>query len=88
METRLYHKESIRIVVDHKRDNFIDITCEEFETAGGITLYPSMQYIEVRKKDSLIKIYTFKKRSDKKEFDFGWWNDAEVIYVINEVIKQ
>jgi len=88
MEIRLNNKESIRLTVDHERNNFIDVSCEDYEMAGGITLFPSMQYVEIRKKGGYIKIFTFKKKSHKKEIDFGYWKDAEVIFAINEVIHK
>ena len=53
----------------------------------AIDLHTAFQYIEVRRKDCQVRVFSFKKKSHKKECDFGWWSDAEVILAINEVNK-
>ena len=49
----------------------------------AIDLFASFQYIEIRKKDEQVRVFTFKRKSDKKDCDFKWWGDAEVILAIN-----
>ena len=67
-------------------NNFIDI--EKAGVSGlCVTLFSSFQYIEIRKKGDQLRVYTFPKKSHKKEFDFGEiWEDAEVVYSLNEQI--
>ena len=65
--------------------NFIDV-CGAGYRGLGVTLFTGFQYVEVRKRDDQIKIFTFPKKSDKKDYDFGRWVDAEVVYSCNEQI--
>lgn len=63
--------------------NFIDVSKVDF--AGiGVDIYSGFQYIELRKKQDRLKLFTFPKKSIKKEYDFGWWSDAEIVYSLNE----
>ncbi len=84
MKVRLYNGDDIRVTCDHSEKNFIDIRRQEWE-AMSVDAYPSMQYIEIRKKNDQLRIYFFKKKSDKKECLFGWWEDSEVVFSINNV---
>ena len=86
MELRLRNKESIRINSDHENNNFIDVSGTEFDVATTIDLYPSFHYIEMRKKNGLVRLFLFKKKGYKKDFDFGYYTDAEVVFALNEVI--
>ena len=84
MEIKLNHEDRFRVDGGYDgMSNFIDISKAGF---SGIctTLFTGFQYIEVRKKDGLLKIYTFPKKSHKKEYDFGTWTDAEVVFSLNE----
>ena len=83
MRIKLDNKDKIRIVGDNKELNFIDTQVVGYESLA-IDLYTSFYYIEIRKKESQIRVFTFPKKSYKKECDFGWWEDAEVIYALNE----
>ena len=82
MNLRLQHKESIRIVGDCKENNFIDVSGVGYESLA-IDLFGTFQYIEIRKKETQLRVFTFIKKSYKKECDFGWWEDAEVVYSLN-----
>ena len=66
-------------------NNFIDVAKADY--AGiELTLFAGFQYIEIRKKGDLVKVFTFPKKSIKKDFDFNGWEDAEVVYSVNEQI--
>lgn len=65
--------------------NFIDISKEGFNGLG-VTLFSVFQYIEIRKKDDILKVFTFPNKSQKKEADLGVWSDAEVVFSLNKQI--
>lgn len=87
MEVKLNQDDSLRINSEYgKCSNFIDLKRAGFSGLSA-TLFTGFQYIEIRKKGDQIKIFTFPKKSHKKEYDFGEiWKDAEVIYSINEQV--
>lgn len=82
---RLYPTERIRITADYKDNSFIDVSGHKDELGMSIELYPTMQYIEIRKKGGVLRQFIFEKKGHKKYYDFGYWGDAEVIFSINEV---
>lgn len=88
MDLRLRSKDRIRIVGDHEENNFIDVGGTDWDLAMTVDLYPAFHYIEIRKRDSSVRVFLFKKKGDKKEYDFGWYKDAEVIFALNEVLKK
>lgn len=83
MEIKLQVNDRFRIYGDYAQDNFVDIS-RLFYDAMAIDLHTASQYIEIRCKESQVRVFTFKKKSHKKECDLGWWEDAEVILAINE----
>ena len=83
MEIHLQVNDRFRIYGDYAQDNFVAISQFGYE-AMAIDLHTAFQYIEIRRKDCQVRVFTFKKKSHKKECDFGWWEDAEVILAINE----
>ena len=85
METRIRKDDRLRIVGDFKGNNFIDIRQVGYESIA-VDLHASFNYIEIRRKEQQIRVFTFPKKSLKKECDFGWWEDAEVVYSVNEQI--
>jgi hypothetical protein len=44
--------------------------------------------MEIRRKANQVKTFYFESKRHKKEFDFGYWEDAEVIFAFNEVIHK
>jgi len=84
---KLDQTDRIRIYGDWKEDLFIDINGHKDELGMSIDLYPTMQYIEIRKKGGVCKLFLFEKKGNKKYYDFGFWEDAEVIFSINDVKK-
>ena len=86
MEINLQDSDRLRLHADFKQENFVNISKFGYE-AMAIDLHTAFQYIEVRRKDCQVRVFSFKKKSHKKECDFGWWADAEVILAINEVNK-
>lgn len=85
MIIRLNSEERVRITTGSTKKNFVDITGEKFEQALGISFLCSQTYLEIRKKDGQIKSFYFESKRHKKEFDFEWWSDAEVIFANNDV---
>ena len=85
MDLRIRQDDNLRIYADHKQQNFIDVHQVGYE-GMAIDLFTSFQYIEIRKKNTQLRVFTFTKKSMKKECDFGWWDDAEVVFSINEKI--
>ena len=83
MNIKLRESDRFRLSVDHDNDNFIDINHVGYE-ALAVDFYLHFQYIEIRRKKDQIRVFSFKKKSHKKECDFGWWKDADVIMAINE----
>jgi len=83
MDIKLRGEDKISISADHKESNFIRVSAFGYD-ALAVDLHMSFQYIEVRKKLCQVRVFSFKKKSDKKDCDFGWWKDAEVILAINE----
>ena len=84
MDIKLHTTDKIRIDGSYgSLDNFIDITKPDYGSIA-INLYASFCYIELRKKGDRLKLFTFPKKSMKKDCDLGWWEDAEVVYAINE----
>lgn len=84
MEVKLQSKDTFRVNGDYSNCcNFIDISKEGF-SGIGMCLFTSFQYIEIRKKKDMIKVFTFPKKSHKKEHDFGYWEDAEIVFTLNE----
>ena len=86
MELRLNPSDRIRITTGSQRlSKFIDAASEKAEIALSVSFLCSQTYFEVRKKDGQIKCFFFEKKGHKKYFDFGWWNDAEVVFANNDV---
>lgn len=82
---KLNAEQRIRVTGDYKENNFIDINSHKHEIGMSIDFHPCKQYIEIRKKEGWCRQFFFEKKSQKKYFDFGYWEDAEVIFSLNEV---
>jgi len=85
MKIRLEPEDNIRVVADHKGNNFADVKSISNDSMA-ITLHCLFQYIELRKKDGILQVFTFPNKAAKKGIDLGWWADAEVVYAVNEQI--
>lgn len=83
---KLDSTDRIRIYGNFREETFIDICGHKDELGMSLDLYPTMSYIEIRKKGGVCKMFMFEKKSHKKFFDFGFWSDAEVIFSLNEVL--
>lgn len=83
MDIKLTPKERCRIHSSFSCDNFIDITSENHIIS--LEAYPRNHYIEIRKKEGYTRMYFFKKKSYKEGYDFGYWDDAEVVFALNNV---
>ena len=83
MDIKLSQDDTFRIYADNKGNNFIDVLQFGYD-AMAVDMFTNFQYIEIRKKHDIIRVFSFKKKSHKKECDFGWWEDAEVVFSINE----
>ncbi len=84
METKFNHCDRMRIRTGYK-ENFIDISGADNEACLTVDLYPHFQYIEMRAKKGQMRLFTFDNKRWKKEYDFGWWADAEVVFSRNNV---
>ena len=61
MEIKLQTDDKFRIVADHKENNFIRVSQFGYE-AMAIDLHVAFQYIEIRKKQDQVRVFSFKKK--------------------------
>ena len=87
MDIKIRQDDSLRIHCDHEERNFIDVQKVGYDSMC-VDMFPTFHYIEVREKENRVRIFNFPKKSYKKECDFGWWEDAEVVFSINKVINK
>ena len=85
MDLRLENSEEVRITGDSKCANFIDVGSTGNEMAITVDAYTWRHYIEIRKKEGNVRMFLFKKKGYKKDYNFGYWENAEVIFALNEV---
>lgn len=89
MELKLGNKESIRIITNQystTTENFIDVKALPDQMGIEITNWSNnVQYTELRLKNNQLALLVYRKKGDKKYTDLGYWEDAEVVYSINEV---
>ena len=85
MDIRLNSKQRFRVVTGYSKNNWIDITCGDFEQSLEVSFLSSQQYLEIRKKEGQICSFYFESKRQKKDYDFGWWIDAEVVFSNNDV---
>ena len=83
MKVQMYNEQRI----DLTHSYFGESTSLRIKSEKGISVdfFTYEVYMEVRKKGNQIKTFYFPRKSVKKDFDFGWWEDAEVVYSNNEV---
>jgi hypothetical protein len=67
-------------------NNFVEIYGMDNEIGLMVDFFPTFHYIEIREKNGSMKTFLFNKKSMKKEHDFGWWADAEVVFSRNNVV--
>jgi hypothetical protein len=79
MEIELYADERVRVKTSK---TLIDVQRIGYDSLG-INLSSFEAYIEIRKKGGELKVFQFPKRSYKKENEFGYWKDAEVVFSYN-----
>lgn len=87
MDVRLYSNQKVRIKTGHKENNFIDVESGKDELVLTTEFYPSFHYIEIREKNNFMKTFLFEKKGHKKHYDFGFWEDAKVIFSKNDVLN-
>ena len=85
MDIRLYSEQKFRVITGHKGNNFIDIKSGMCEQAIEVSFLVHQQYMEIRKKNGSICTYYFESKRHKRNHNFGWWEDAEVIFANNDV---
>jgi len=70
---RLNSEERIRITADFKENTFIDVCGHKDELGMSVEFYPSMQYIEIRKKGGVCNNLYLKRKDTKNiiTLDFG-----------------
>lgn len=83
MDLTIRPKDNIRLISDCSDGKlFTDVRFQEYGVFG-IELYEQCGYIEIRKKQRQIKVFQFLRKSHKKEFNFDWWEDAEIVFTYN-----
>lgn len=88
MDLRLHSTDKIRLVTGSSKNNFIDCSAEYQEMALTVSFLCSQTYMEIRRKANQVKTFYFESKRHKKEFEFGYWEDAEVIFAFNEVVHK
>lgn len=58
---------------------FMDIESGKDQYGISVEAY-TMHRLEIRKKANVIKLFAFPKDEYYKDYDFGWWSDADVIW--------
>lgn len=85
MDINLHSTDKFRISTERGK-NFIDVSGMEFEIGLSVSLFPTFNYIEIRKHGNDIEIFIFRNKIAKKYYDFGeYWKDAEIVYSLNKV---
>lgn len=84
MNLELSYDSRIRIQTDLGK-NYIDVSGVQDQCGMAVDAYPFLHYIEIRKKNGYIRTFYFKNKGVKKDIDLGYWQDAEVIFALNEV---
>ena len=88
MDINLHSTDKIRISTE-RGNNFIDVYGMEFEIGLSVNLFPTFHYIEIRKHENDIKIFLFRNKRAKKDYDFGeYWGESEIVYSINKVMHE
>jgi len=80
MDLELFQKQRVRIKTGS--GPFVDAEHTGFASLGFI-FHGQCGYIEIRMKKGDHKVFQFPRKAHKKECDFGWWEDAEVVYSYN-----
>ena len=89
MEMILRAKDRVRLTSINEVicNSFIDVE-PLYDLAGGlgtsVDFYPIMGgqkgNFQIREKDGVVKAFHFEKAEYVKDYNFGWWNDANVIW--------
>lgn len=86
MEITVKRDERLSVSSEIYPDNLtIDIYSEPGQYLS-VALQQFRQYIEIRKKENGVRVFIFNSKGEKKKADLGWWDDAEVIFALNEVL--
>jgi hypothetical protein len=83
MQIKMNFEEKLRIFSDYEGDNFVNVEVNEMSSLM-IDMFPRYHYVEIRKKEMMLRVFAWKRKSDKKQVDLGWWDDAEVVFALNE----
>lgn len=85
MKINLFHKERLSVFgISNQADVFIHITPRQMEDGLEVDLNSRNQYIEIRSMEGQTRMFLFKTKRAKKDADLGFWNDAEVIFALNQ----
>ena len=80
MDINLYSEQRVRIKT--YSGPYIDIQHVGYESLA-VDIHGQNGYVELRKKSGSLRLFQFIKKSHKKECDFGYWNDAEIVFSYN-----
>lgn len=78
MDIKLSSREKFRATTNGGK-SFIDIRAGKDEMCLSASVY-EMHFLQIRRKQREIKVFSFPSLVYYKEFDFEFWNDAEVIW--------
>ena len=85
MKIKLNQNDNLTIETGSNDENWVTVASGKWESCLAVGFLKSNQYLEIRKKQELTNCFFFENKRAKKEFDFGWWSDAEIIFSLNEV---
>ena len=57
----------------------MDIECGKNEYCISVEAY-TMHILQIRKKANVVKMFAFHSDGYLRDFDFGWWSDADIIW--------
>ncbi len=86
METKLYGRDGMTIRAGNNDSLWCHLSSLENGYGIRVEALKSSTYMEVRIKENKIATFLFASKGEKKRINLGWWQDAEVVYSINEVI--
>jgi hypothetical protein len=78
MEIHIPSEQRLRVITNQKRI-FIDASSAPHQECLTVEFY-SFQKQQIRSKSGTFKMFVFQKDQDITDFDFGFWNDAEIVW--------
>lgn len=82
MEIKLNGAESIRVnttTYNSKDGLFVDVLTPPWQPYLGVLVH-EMFYIQIRKKERILKVFVFSKANKDRLIDDEYWKDADIIW--------